>query len=84
MDHGVDAFEGIRQTLAAGNEVTEHKFSFDRQRERMSLETLAADQAAQRLATGANGLYQMASDEAGSACDQNLYCAILRKTRSAK
>ena len=83
MDHGADAFEGITQTLA-GNEVAEHKLSFGRQRERMPLETVAADQAAQRLATGADGLHQMASDEAGSAGDQNHYCAILRKTRSAK
>jgi hypothetical protein len=41
----------------------------------MALETVAADQTAQPLATGANSLYQMASDEAGSAGDQNHYCA---------
>lgn len=52
--YGAGAFEGIPQTLA-GNEVTEHKLSFGRQRERMSLETVAADQAAQWLATGAGG-----------------------------
>src|SRR6516162_6784695 len=74
MDHGACALEGIPQTLT-GNEVTEHKLSFSRQRERMSLETVAADQASQRLPTGADSLDQMAPDETGSAGDQNHYCA---------